>query len=49
MDTLRFGMIGAGAISNAHVPSIKGIDGAEIVCSTRRRPAQNSGAPSARW
>ncbi len=32
MDTLRFGMIGAGAISNAHVPSIKGIYGAEIVC-----------------
>ena len=31
MDTLRFGMIGAGAISNSHVPSINAIDGAEIV------------------
>ncbi len=32
MSTIRFGMIGAGAISNAHLPAIEARDDAELIC-----------------
>lgn len=32
METVRFGMIGAGAISNAHTAAIEATDDAELVC-----------------
>ncbi len=51
MDKIRFGMIGGGAISKAHVPAIQANAGAEILCiadaneELARARAEEVGAP----